>query len=63
MFDIKAIRENPDAFDAGWARRGLEPQTARILEKDTLIRKAKTRVNARVLRLRGGSIELAGAEL
>ena len=29
----------------------------------TLIRKAKTRVNARVLRLRGGSIELAGAEL
>lgn len=44
MFDIKAIRENPDAFDAGWARRGLEPQTARILEKDTLIRKAKTMV-------------------
>ena len=29
----------------------------------TLIRKAKTRVNARVLRLRAGSIELAGAEL
>lgn len=29
----------------------------------TLIRKAKTRVNARVLRLRNGSIELAGAEL
>jgi cell division transport system ATP-binding protein len=29
----------------------------------TLIRKAKTRVNARVLRLRNGSVELAGAEL
>ncbi len=41
MFDIKAIRENPKAFDDAWARRGVEPQTARILERDQLIRKAK----------------------
>ena len=44
MFDIKAIRENPESFDAAWARRGLEPQTPVILEKDTLIRKCKTMV-------------------
>lgn len=44
MFDLKAIRENPDAFDAGWARRGLDPQTPTILEKDKLIRKVKTMV-------------------
>lgn len=44
MFDLKAIRENPDAFDAGWSRRGLDPQTKVILEKDVLIRKCKTMV-------------------
>ncbi|MEL6687227.1 MAG: serine--tRNA ligase [Pseudomonadota bacterium] len=44
MFDLKAIRENPETFDAAWARRGLEPQTPTILEKDMLIRKAKTMV-------------------
>ncbi|MGJ8559919.1 MAG: serine--tRNA ligase [Litorimonas sp.] len=44
MFDLKAIRENPDAFDAGWSSRGLDPQTKIILEKDVLIRKCKTMV-------------------
>lgn len=44
MFDLKAIRENPETFDAGWARRGLGPQTGKILEKDMLIRKCKTMV-------------------
>ena len=41
MFDIKAIRENPDHFDALWAKRGLEPQTKKIIDQDKLIRKAK----------------------
>ena len=40
MFDIKAIRENPDEFDALWAKRGLEPQSKAIIDKDKLIRKA-----------------------
>ncbi|MGB6231584.1 MAG: serine--tRNA ligase [Litorimonas sp.] len=44
MFDLKAIRQTPEVFDAGWARRGLDPQTPAILEKDVLIRKAKTMV-------------------
>ena len=40
MFDIKAIRENPEEFDALWAKRGLEPQAKAIIDKDKLIRKA-----------------------
>ena len=42
MHDIKAIRENPAAFDAAWARKGLAPQTPRILELDVAVRAAKT---------------------
>jgi seryl-tRNA synthetase len=34
MFDIRAIRENPAAFDVGLARRGLEPASANILSLD-----------------------------
>ncbi|MBB4210337.1 seryl-tRNA synthetase [Rhodothalassium salexigens DSM 2132] len=34
MFDIKAIRDNPAAFDAGLARRGLEPRSADLLDLD-----------------------------
>ena len=40
MHDIKAIRENPDKFDQLWAKRGLEPQSERIINQDKLIRKA-----------------------
>lgn len=34
MHDIKSIRENPAAFDASLARRGLEPQSAALLALD-----------------------------
>ncbi|NOU04368.1 MAG: serine--tRNA ligase [Novosphingobium sp.] len=34
MHDIKFIRENPEAFDAGLARRGVEPQANSIILKD-----------------------------
>lgn len=34
MFDIKFIRENPDAFDAALARRGERPQSADIISLD-----------------------------
>ena len=40
MHDIKAIRENPAEYDALWAKRGLEPQTEKIINQDKLIRKA-----------------------
>jgi seryl-tRNA synthetase len=42
MFDLKWIRENPDAFDAGLKRRNAEPLSARILELDTERRAAQT---------------------
>ncbi len=35
MHDIKAIRDNPAAFDAGLARRGLAPQSASLLAADS----------------------------
>ena len=38
MHDIKAIRQNPESFDAAWARRGLEPQSERILKMDGDVR-------------------------
>ncbi len=34
MHDIKAIRENPQAFDAGLARRGLGPVAGALLQID-----------------------------
>jgi seryl-tRNA synthetase len=34
MHDIKAIRDNPAAFDAGLARRGLPPVAAELLKID-----------------------------
>jgi seryl-tRNA synthetase len=34
MHDIKAIRENPEAFDRALARRGLPPQAAELIARD-----------------------------
>ena len=34
MHDIKAIRDNPEAFDRGMARRGLAPASAGLLKID-----------------------------
>jgi seryl-tRNA synthetase len=44
MHDIKAIRDNPAAFDAGWKSRGLEPQTPVLLDLDQKLRAAQTAV-------------------
>ncbi|MBN34259.1 MAG: serine--tRNA ligase [Rhodospirillaceae bacterium] len=44
MHDIAWIRDNPDAFDAACAKRGLESQSLRILELDKSVRGAKTAV-------------------
>jgi seryl-tRNA synthetase len=42
MHDIRFIRENPQAFDAGLKRRGLPPYSAEILELDAKRRTAQT---------------------
>ncbi|HXA69396.1 MAG TPA: serine--tRNA ligase [Stellaceae bacterium] len=42
MFDLKWIREQPEAFDKGLARRGLPPQSPEILRLDKVWREAQT---------------------
>jgi len=43
MHDIKAIRENPEAFDEGLKRRGLPPQAEALLDLDQRRREQLTR--------------------
>ncbi|MCR9219641.1 MAG: serine--tRNA ligase [Alphaproteobacteria bacterium] len=42
MHDLKFIRDNPDAFDAGLKARGLDPLSAEILDLDRRRRAAQT---------------------
>jgi seryl-tRNA synthetase len=42
MIDPKAVRDDPQAFDAGLARRGLGSMSERILELDSRRREAQT---------------------
>ncbi|SOE01113.1 serine--tRNA ligase [Caenispirillum bisanense] len=42
MLDVKWIRDNPEAFDEGLARRGLSPLSARIQEIDARRRALQT---------------------
>lgn len=46
MYDIKWIRENPEAFDAGLDRRGLEPLSASLIAMDARRREAQTEAQA-----------------
>ena len=43
MYDIKWIRENPDVFDRGLKRRGLEPLSKKLLALDEKRRAAITK--------------------
>ena len=42
MHDIRALRENPDLYDAAWARRGLPPMAKKIVDFDAKLRMAST---------------------
>ncbi len=46
MFDLKFIRENPDAFDAALARRGEEARAEEILALDSSRRAVQTEAQA-----------------
>src|SRR5258706_5964778 len=46
MHDIKAIRDNPQPYDKGWASRGLSPQTPAILALDAELRSTQTMLQA-----------------
>jgi len=42
MFDLKQIRDNPEAYDSGWKRRGLPAQTPQIMAMDEKRRALQT---------------------
>ena len=50
MHDIRLIRENPEAFDAGLARRGLEPLSAQIVAADASLRALQTEIQGLLAR-------------
>ena len=44
MHDLRWIREHPEEFDRGLARRGLPPSVGEVLSLDRKWRAAETRV-------------------
>ncbi|MBK1841767.1 serine--tRNA ligase [Azospirillum sp. YIM B02556] len=44
MHDLRAIRENPEAFDRGLGRRGLAPMSSSVLDLDGRRRTAQTQM-------------------
>jgi len=61
MHDIRLIRENPAAFDAGLARRGLEPLSASIAAEDTRWRAVATSVQEGLARRNEASKAIGAA--
>ena len=55
MHDIRFIRENPEAFDAALARRGLEPVAAKIIALDEAKRAAATAIQEAQAKRNGAS--------
>mgnify|MGYP006271220359 CR=1 FL=1 len=62
MHDIKAIRDEPAAFDAGLARRGLAPLAAQLLAVDQARREAQARRDALLARRNAASKEIGLAK-
>ncbi len=62
MFDIKFIRDNPDAFDAGLARRNVGPQARAIIALDAEARKLTESLNDLQARRNAASKEIGAAK-
>ncbi len=62
MHDIKWIRENPEAFDRGLARRGLAPEAARLITIDERRRNAITKAEQAQARRNAASREIGEAK-
>ena len=62
MFDIKWIRDNASAFDAGLTRRGLEPLAAGLIKQDEALRAVKTRLQDAQGRRNAASKEIGKAK-
>ncbi|MGI8839460.1 MAG: serine--tRNA ligase [Caulobacteraceae bacterium] len=68
MHDIRAIRDDPGAYDRAWAARGLGPQTPAILEFDERLRVIQTGLQSlqssrNELSKQIGRAKVAGAEV
>jgi seryl-tRNA synthetase len=62
MFDIKFIRDNPDAFDAGLARRNGAPQARALIALDAEARKLTESLNELQARRNAASKEIGAAK-
>ncbi len=62
MHDIKWIRENPDAFDAGLKRRGLPAQSAELITLDEKRRAAILKAEQAQARRNAASKEIGAAK-
>ena len=62
MYDIKWIRENPEAFDRGLRRRGLEPLSGKLLALDEKRRAAITAFEQGQARRNAASKEIGEAK-
>ena len=62
MHDIRLIRDNPDAFDAGLKRRGLNPLAPELLALDEARRSAQTRLQDAQSRRNEASKEIGNAK-
>jgi seryl-tRNA synthetase len=62
MHDIRFIRDNPEAFDAGLAKRGLKPQSAELIAIDERHRAAITEVQAGLARRNEASKAIGAAK-
>jgi seryl-tRNA synthetase len=62
MHDIRWIRDNPDAFDRGLARRGLEPQSAALIALDEKRRGAILKAEQAQARRNAASKDIGAAK-
>ena len=62
MHDIRAIRENPEAFDAALARRGLAPMSPQVLALDEARRARITTAEAATAEQNRASREVGSAK-
>ncbi len=62
MHDLNALRQNPDAFDAALARRGLPAQAAELLALDTRRRALITEIQQKLTRRNEASQQIGAAK-
>ena len=62
MHDIKAIRDNPEAYDCAWGSKGLPAQTPALLALDAKLRAAQTAVQDAAARRNEASKQIGQAK-